>query len=624
MLAAAEIRFDGWTLRRPSGELEKDGIRVRLQEQPLQLLEELLAHPGELVSREHLIARLWPKGVLEFDTALNSTVRRLRAALGDEAGTPRYIETIPRRGYRFIGSLDVPVTPASTPAADVTSARDTEPAVTAQPVFVEPRKQAAVLALGILVMALVAGPMFWYLHIRRASIAVEHDPPAPAVVASIAVLPFVNLGPEQDQQYFSDGLTEEVLNLLAQTNSLRVIARTSSFQFRDQNVDIATVARKLKVSHVLEGSVRKSGRRIRITAQLIETATSAHLWSAAYDRTLDDPLDVQSDIASAVAGALRVALNTEGVPLGDAAMSRNAQAYEFFLRGRFHLQRQAEGDIGTAREHFERATALDPAFARAWAGLASAHWLQVVEHQAPRDAGLWHLREAAERALALDQHLAEAHMRLANYFWLIGDNRDGDEHMRRAQESEPGNSLVLAVMAHDAASDGRFDQAIELQRRAFATDPLSTASHVNLSWYLYLSGRWAEAKTEEANVLELDPTATPEMTLSILVLERQFEEALALARSGPEGLQQDRFLAMAYFGLGREAEAETALASLIAAAGADAPAAVAEVFAFRGDADRAFMWLQRAPNDAYWVRYSPFLKALHDDPRWAAWAGAPH
>src|SRR5262245_47732664 len=422
MLAAAEIRFDGWTLLRPSGELEKNGARIRLQDQPLLLLEELLLHPGQLVSREQLIARLWPKGVVDFDTALNSTVRRLRAALGDEAVTPRYIETVPRRGYRFIGTLETPSIvepPQAASAAPEPVAMDpiVVPASGRVPWW---RNGALTRSVALALVALVAGGA-WLWNARTHESNRVPESSTQAATASIAVLPFVNLSSDQDQQYFSDGLTEEVLNLLAQTQTLRVIARTSSFSFRDQKVDIATVARKLKVTHVLEGSVRKSGNRVRITAQLIETATSGHLWSETYDRTLDNPFDVQTEIASAVASALRVALKTQGAPGGDAAVSANAEAYEHFLRGRFFLQRRAAGDVSRAQEYYERAVTLDPNFARAWAGLASAHWLQVVSNGAPAEEGFRQLHQAAERALSLDPNLAEAHLRLANHAWFIDD-----------------------------------------------------------------------------------------------------------------------------------------------------------------------------------------------------------
>ena len=630
MPGPAEIRFDGWTLRRQSGELEKNGARIRLQDHPLQLLDELLANPGQLVSREQLIARLWPKGVVDFDTALNSTVRRLRAALHDEADTPRYIETIPRRGYRFIGTLDVPIA-ARAPTASPIPARVSDPVTVSaakSPGWWHTRVVAG--SLVVLGLALIAGigAFLWNARHQEAAGVSEAGSPQ-TTVTSIAVLPFVNLSPEQDQQYFSDGLSEEVLNLLAQIPTLRVIARTSSFSFRGQDVDIATVARRLNVTHVLEGSVRKSGNRVRITAQLIETATSTHLWSQTYERTLEDPFDVQSDIASSVAKALRVALVNDGAA-GAAAVSTNAQAYELFLRARFFIQRRASGDIARAGEYYERALALDPRLPQAWAGLASVHWLQFVQNAAPRATELPQLREAAERALALDPRVAEAHIRLANYSWFTGDRAAGDEHLRQAAELEPNSSLVLSFLASEAARNGRFGEAIELQRRAIETDPLWVASHLNMGNWLYMAGRMSEARTQAQSVMELDPTHTPDLMLRVLIIERQFEEALSLSEAMPEGFARHRFLALVYHGLGREGDADSALQKMIETSEGNDPTLIAEVYAYRGDVDEAFKWLYatQAPEHqgslrSYWpARYSPFLKTLHADRRWNTWVAS--
>ena len=309
MQQSPDIGFDGWILRRQSGEVLKDGKTIRLQDQPLHILEELLAHPGEVVTREQLIARLWPKGVVDFDTALNAAVRRLRAALGDEAEKPRYIETLPRRGYRFIGTVVSPSVP--------------------DPGGGPSRRQWQWLTVAALLLVLGIGAIVWYAQNQEVAAPVPESRPSPqAAIKSIAVLPFVDLSPERDQQYFSDGLSEELLNLLAQTRELRVIARTSSFSFKGESVDIATVAKKLNVTHVVEGSVRKSGDRVRITAQLIDAATSSHLWSQTYDRELDDIFEIQTDIAASVANALQVALGDNNGPSAPG----NAQAYERLLR----------------------------------------------------------------------------------------------------------------------------------------------------------------------------------------------------------------------------------------------------------------------------------------------------
>jgi TolB-like protein/DNA-binding winged helix-turn-helix (wHTH) protein/Tfp pilus assembly protein PilF len=613
MDSSGEIRFDSWTLRRQPRELFKGGTRIRLQDQPLQVLEELLTHPGEVVTREQLIARLWPKRVVDFDTALNAAVRRLRGALGDEPATPRYIETIPRHGYRFIGT----VTPTDLPAPAAAG----EPTPAGEPS--RRRRQWPAVATLILVLG-IAGGLLW--SVRDQQVA----PPRPvsgssaqAEGKSIAVLPFADLSPEQDQQYFSDGLTEELLNILAQSRRLRVIARTSSFSFKGDNVDIPTVADKLNVTHVLEGSVRKSGNQLRITVQLIDATTSSHLWSQTYERELDDIFKVQSDIAASVADALQVALGDEI----SARIPGNAQAYESFLRARFFFQRRAPGDLERARQNYEQALDIDPGFARAWAGLAGVYWIQTTEGDLERDIGLEKLRDAAERALALDPELAEAHLRLMNYLWSIGDRNAAAERKRRAAALEPNNPLLLGFQAGIAAENGRWEEAIELQRRAVAADPLALLNRMNLAHLLFLAGRFDEAKIESSRAVELDPSRPNDIAALVLLFNQRFDEALRLVKAWPESGKRTQYLAFAYHGLDRNADADAQLEKLIEMHGDDEPFLVAEVYAYRGENEEAFKWLQattrlQPERRPLVTRFSPFLKPLHADARWDAWVAS--
>lgn len=600
----AEIRFDNWTLRRQPRELLNDGARIQLQDQPLQALEELVTHPGEVVTREQLIARLWPKRVVDFDTALNAAVRRLRVALQDEAETPRYVETIPRTGYRFIGRvvpqwLPDPVSPAG---PEPSAGRESH------------RRQWYAAAVLLLVVSSAA--TLWYAMNRSVAPAVSVNP-------SIAVLPFTDLSPEQDQRYFSDGLTEELLNLLSQSKQLRVIARTSSFSFRDRNVDIPTVAGKLNVTHILEGSVRKSGSRVRVTAQLIDAATSLHLWSQTYDRELNDIFEVQSEIAGSVAKALRIALGASDKP----TTAGDARAYEHFLRAHFFFHRRAGGDLERARQYYEQALELEPGFARAWAGLAGVYWIQTTEGVLARDAGLEKLRDAAERALALDPQLAEAHVRLAIYLWNIGDLSGAEEQHGRAAALEPNHPLVLARRVQTAAANGRWDEAIELQRQAAAADPLSVMNRANIAHFLFLAGRFDEARIESLKAVELDPSHQAETLADVLILEQRFDEALRLVGSWPQSAARTQCLALIYHGIGRKTHADAALEELIASFGVSEPLYVAEVYAYRGERDEAFKWLEavarlgpeRRPALA---QLSPFLKPLHADARWGRWSAS--
>src|SRR5262245_907567 len=621
--AFAEIHFDGWTLRGQPRELFKDGVRFRLQELLLKILDELLTNPGEVVTREQLIARLWPKRVVDFESALNAAVRRLRAALGDEAETPRYIETIPRHGYRFIGTIVPPVVPeppAVAPEPDPVN----EPPTAAAPQVRSRTLRGAVAALAC---AAIVGIIVWNLRPERSASSTPARAPEPqAQVNAIAVLPFLDLSEAQDQQYFSDGLTEELITHLAQTLPLRVTARTSSFSFKDQPVDIATVASKLQVTHVLEGSVRKSGDQMRITAQLIDAKTSSHLWSQNYDRKLDDFLKVQDEIASAVAASLQVAL-TASV----AHPSEDPRLYEHLFRGRFFFQRRDPGDVERAEASYRQAVELDPTFARGWAGLASVYWIQSVTGTLAPNVGLQRVREAAERALKLDPNVAEAHVRMANYLSASGNPSAADEQMRLAATLEPNNPLVIAFMSDYAAEDGRLDDAIEQLRTAVAADPLSTMSRTYLANTLYLAGRIDESQAEYRELEQINPTQARRGLCPVLVATGKFSEALEMMKDEPASVARAQCVALAYHGQGRKTEAEGALGELIESYGTSDPIVIAEVYAYREQADEAFKWLEKSdekyrshrnvgnPKNPWILNRSPFFKPLRSDPRWDAW-----
>lgn len=471
-----DIRFDGWTLCCGSGELAKDGSRIRLQSQPLAVLKELLARPGELVTREYLIARLWPRGVVDYDTALNSAVRRLRHALGDHADAPRYIETIPKRGYRFIARLDPPS--LGRPGVAARSRR---------------WAAAAGLLLGLATLAVVG--------------------------------------------------------------------------------------------------------------------------------TSRGPID-------SAAGPTATVRSAAGVDPVEAT------ARERVVRARFLFQRRAPQDVALARRYFTQATEIDPRQPDAWAGLASATWIEIVEGRLPAAVGLPALREAGERALALDPGSAEAHLRLANYRWRTGDREAGDEHLRRAIAANPDHPLVLSFAASDAVAHGRLAEGIALQQRSVAADPLSISSRYNLAVWLYLAGRIDDARDALLEIREIHPNETnPGGLLSlILILDRQFGAALELVDGLPDDADQLQARALAYSGLGRSEDADAALRALLESPQPPDPIRVAEVFAYRGERDRAFEWLHAALESdssgqcarrACWplemARESPFLEPLRSDPRWVTW-----
>lgn len=615
MLAAttpAEYRFDGWTLRRASGELIRDGRRVRLQDHPLQVLEALLARPCEVVTREELIARLWPGRVVDFETGLNSSVRRLRAALGDEADTPRYIETVPRRGYRFIGTLDPP------------PAREGPVSDAAPPPSPPPRRRPGWRAVaGVAAALLAAALLFW-----RSTTPANPGPPPAAEAPTLVVLPFLDLAAAGDSRLFADGLTEELIHRLAQLEGLRVIARTSAFAYRDREADISTVARELGVSHVLEGSVRRSGDRLRITAQLIDAQTSTHLWSRNYDLEAGELFDIQDDLAVQVAAALDVTLDSRS-----PVKHPDPTAYEKFLVGRHLFQRRAPGDVSRAIEQFEQAVAADPAFARAWAGLASAYYIAVTEGAIGLDEGFDRVERAALRAIELDPAIAEPWARLAIRAWWLGDPDKSRRLWGKAIELEPDDPLVLSTSVARAKDAGRTDEAIAIMRRIVMLDPLSFVYRHNLASELYLLGRYDEAVDEERKTAALIATHPRTVECASLVMLGRFPEALAVAAAMPEAADALHCRALAEYGRGNSAASSAALSVLIEEHGQTQQFEIAEVHGYRGEAAEAFAWLQRhwarcAGNDAHsptcWhekARRSPLMASLRKDPRWAKFSG---
>jgi TolB-like protein/DNA-binding winged helix-turn-helix (wHTH) protein len=611
------------------GEFQLDALRrvlsSRVDGRPLQLSGRLfdallyfVEHAGQLLDKRELLEELWPKAAVE-ESNLTQTIHTLRRALGERPDEHRFIVTVPGRGYRFVADVKArPVADREAAASEAKGKADKLP-----PRW---RKPVVSVALSLAVVGTLLFFFRWPGETPRTPLDLQEP--------SIAVLPFVDMSSEGDQEYFSDGLAEEILNLLAQSDALQVIARTSSFSFKGRNVDIATIADRLNVTYVLEGSVRKSGDRVRITAQLVDGATSMHLWSQTYDRDANDVFGVQAEIAATVAESLQVTL--AGDDLSGRGETKSTQAFELYLHGRYLFNRRGPSDVARAKDYFERALQIDPGYARAWAGLAGVHYVSIdVDHAIPEDV-LEQWRKAVERALALGPNLAPAHVRAAQYFREIGDARAADTHFRRALALKPSDPLVLGASASAAVMDGRLDEAISLLRRVVAVDPLSATSHGNLGVFLMSVGQWDDARAELNKAVELGSTSLDYNAdiAKILILQQRFDEALTATKQVPEGRLRNQCLALVYHATKRASEADAALARLIALSEAPRPntpvmLSVAEVYAFRGDTNEAFKWLTladrqsrkgRAVAPEWWMRLelrvSPLLKPLHADPRW--------
>ncbi len=443
---------------------------------------------------------------------------------------------------------------------------------------------------------------------------------APAADRSIAVLPFVNMSSDPEQEYFSDGLSEELLNLLAKVPELQVTSRSSAFAFKGEKIDIPEVAQKLNVAHVLEGSVRKSGNQVRVTAQLIDASTDTHMWSETFDRTLDNIFAIQDEIAAEVVAQLKVTL------LGATPKVRQTdpEAYTLALQAQ-HLDRQGTVEAWKqAMVLYQKALGIAPDYAPAWAGLAQVYsgLASQGEGELTMEQGLARAREAANKAVALDPDYAPAHDAAGAIAMTVDrDLAAAAAHYELALALDPGNSDILGNAAVLARALGRPDEGIELLQYAVERDPINPTHHFYLGVVYSYAGRLDEAIASLRTALALSPAriAVQANLGDVLLRKGKPEEALAAIQQEPS-LWREIYLPVAYWGLGRKAESDAALAELIENQERDAAYNIAYVYAYRGEADRAFEWLDKAV--AYKdpgltdIALEPLFANIRDDPRW--------
>ena len=454
---------------------------------------------------------------------------------------------------------------------------------------------------------------------------------------SIAVLPFVNRSPDEDDEYFSDGLGDELLNVLTKIPGLHVAGRTSSYQFKGKSEDLRIIGRKLNVATLLEGTVRKSGKRVRISVQLVQASDGYHLWSQSYDRMLDDILAVQDDIAQSVVKELRTTLLGEEPDSKAGAAARadvasagrgrggSGEAYRLLLRGRFLVNRGNHEDLTKGVGYLIEALQLEPTLALAWADLSAAYAMEAGYGWYPIDAGNERARKAALRALELEPDLPEGHMRLG----AVQMNYDRDwpaaeASFRRALEAAPGNPSVLRLAGNLISNLGRLDEAIELYRRAVDQDPLSSAGYQVLGMVYHAADRLREAEDAFRMSVELGPSRMGVhygLALVLLALGRR-EEALDEALLEREEVYRLWSSSVILHHLGRRDESEAALQELIRKYGDGGAYQVAEVYASRGEVEEAFRWLEKAYDQRDGglseMKPEPAFRSLHGDPRWNA------
>jgi TolB-like protein/Tfp pilus assembly protein PilF len=457
-----------------------------------------------------------------------------------------------------------------------------------------------------------------------AAVVPPHTPTAPTVLdKSIAVLPFIDMSEKKDQEYFADGMAEEILDLVAKIPGIRVIGRTSSFQFKDKAEDLRKIGKTLDVAYVLEGSVRKSGERMRVTAQLIGTHDGSHVWSGSYDEAWGDVLKVQDEIASGLARALQVTIGADDLQSNPILM--NLKAYDLYLRGRHAYDRFDKEGFETAAAYLQQALNLDPSLIRA------SEWLAMVNESAaewafvPPREGYERTRASVQRAIALNPRSGIGHSILSIvdtiYDW---DWSSAAAEAKLALNLEPHNALVLSNISTLSAALGQLDETARLTTEALALDPLNAGWHQVLGYIRYRTGRLAEAEAEMRKTLQISPSyATGHYSLGLVLLdEGKLPQALAEIQQEPADGSRDAGLSMVYHAMRRRSESDAATARLVEESADDAAYEVAVVYAYRGEVDKAFAWLDRAYSqkdvELYWIKRTPGLKTLGSDPRYTA------
>jgi TolB-like protein/DNA-binding winged helix-turn-helix (wHTH) protein len=626
---SAHVLFGAFELDLSTGELRSteapdSSHKVLLREQVFQVLRMLLEREGKIVTREEIMGRLWPADtVVDFDRSINATIKTLRRALGDSADSPRYIETLARRGYRLMPAIEYRESASGTALGKEREQRE-QSATEVNENAVRLQRQAAphwwkaalVLAAFILVGV---GYISWRYF--RATESTRSDK------IRLAVLPFENLTGDPNKEYLADGLTEEMISQLGRLNPERlgVIARTSVIGYKHNDQRLDKIGRDLSVQYVLENSLRESGDHMRLTAQLVQVKDQTHLWAQDYDYPAMDILNVEDDVAKAVARQIQLRLTSQQP--AEVARSRpvNPAAFDAYLQGYYFFQGNTDKDAEMAAKYYERATQLDPGYALAWAGLSRVRNWQTNLAVIPAEDGHRLARQAVERALTLDPNLAAAHTQIGRIKQQVDfDWAGADASFRRAVALEPANPEAVRNAAASATMLGCFDEALRLNRRAVDLDPLNADSWEVLAETKFFMGQLDEAAADFKRAIELNPDLWNGHTLlsEIFVLQGRPQDALPEIKLVHYDLYRPFLYAITYHALGRKKESDAALTELIAKYHASNAYQIASVYAFRNQSDKAFEWLDRAyaqrDSGLFVTKVDPLLKSLHSDPRFVA------
>lgn len=592
-LPAHTVRFGSFQLDLRAAELCHDGTKIKLPEQPFQILTELVQHPGEVVTREELRQRLWRSDTfVDFEHGLNTAVKRLREALGDSAENPRYIETLPRHGYRLMVPVEKP-----------------------QVVQVRVRGRKVFWATSVLLVVAVAAGLVWWLQWR------------PMKIESLAVLPLENLSGDPEEEYFADGMTQALITELGKVQAMRVISWQSVKQFKGTNKPVPQIARELHVDAVVEGSALRAGEKVRITTQLVQANPERSLWSESYERNLRDVILLQREVTQAIAHEIRVTLTPQERTWVSAARPVNRDAYEAYLKGLFYWSQRTPESLRKSSEYFQQSIAKDPGYAPAYASLAEFYSASSQYGVLTSKESLPKAKAAAMKALALDGSLAEAHAALADALVEDYDWKNAETEYRRALELNPGSARVHYLYSLGFLTPlGRHAEAIAEMQRAQELDPLSLIINANLGATFMLARQFDQAIQQSRRTLEMDPHFVPARGNLALAYQgkgmleetiRETQKVLADSYA-PQPVSQ---LARAYALAGKRAEALKMMAGLkeLSKQAYVSSYDVATVYVALGQKDRALTELEHAYDEhserLIWLGVDWRFDDLHSDPR---------
>ena len=620
-------------------EIRKHGVRLKLPEQPFQVLSVLLENPGEIVTRDELRTRLWPSDTfVDFDHGLNNAVMRLREVLGDSSENPRFVETIPRRGYRFIA----PVAGSLLPAASAIQPHEESgqvPVEVAKPEPVEMPTEVrskladrpwpltarlVVVGAGILLACLLGAAAFYRYH--RAAIA-------PAQSKSLIVLPLENLSGDKDQDYFADGMTDDLIANLAKIHSLRVISRSTAMSYKGTHKPLSQIARELKVDAVVEGTVLRVGDRVRITAELVQVSTDRHLWADTYESQMGDILALQNRVSSAIVNEIRINLTPADVERLAKTPAVAPEAYENYLKGRYYWNKRSDENLTRAIGYFEEATHQAPNYSLAYAGLADCYAIISAEIFGTMSASKAapKAKAAALHALELDPTLAEAETSLAtvrfNYDWDWSGAAAGFD---KAIKDNPAYATAYQRYSLYLMAMGRPEDSVEQINKARDLDPLSISINFSLGWRFYMSRQYDRAIQQLRNTLEMDPSyELPHLVLGLSYARKgdfsralpELRKAVELSHGTPLMISA---LATTYARSGNKEEAGKLLADLVLESKRQyvSPYYFALVYVGLGQPDKALDWLDKAfadrSNGLVFLKVEPALDDLRSNSRFVA------